>query len=206
MGETIKRLLDIIASAAGLILLSPLFIWLIYKVYSSIGSPVFFTQVRTGKDGNPFTLVKFRSMKPGAGTDEERLTSFGKWLRATSLDELPELWNILKGDMSIVGPRPLLPEYLPYYTPREQMRHNVRPGITGLAQVSGRNALTWEDRLELDACYVERWNLKTDLDIFWRTFHTVKNKEGVSAEGHVTMPRLDEYRKNQHADIPRTGQ
>lgn len=195
MHLTIKRLIDITASAAGLIILSPLIIWLIYKVKKNIGSPVFFSQMRIGKHGRPFTLTKFRSMKPGHGTDAERMTRFGQWLRATSLDELPELWNILRGDMSLVGPRPLLPEYLPYYTERERLRHTVRPGITGLAQVSGRNAIGWEERLELDARYAEQQSTGLDITILWRTFNTVKNKEGVSAEGHVTMPRLDDYRK-----------
>lgn len=198
MGLTIKRLIDIIAAATGLILLSPLIIYLILKVKSSIGSPVFFSQVRIGKNENPFTLIKFRSMKPGNGSDAERLTAFGAWLRATSLDELPELWNILKGDMSLVGARPLLPEYLPYYSQREKLRHTMRPGITGLAQISGRNALDWETRLELDAQYVENWSLKEDIRILWRTFHTVTSKEGVTAEGHVTMPRLDDARKGTH--------
>ncbi len=195
MGLTIKRLCDIAASLGGLIVLLPLIIWLIFKVKKSIGSPVFFTQERIGLHNKPFTLIKFRTMKTGAGSDSERITPFGTWLRATSLDELPELWNILRGDMSLVGPRPLLPEYLPYYSPREQLRHTMRPGITGLAQVSGRNALSWEERLELDARYVENWSFAEDVRILYRTFHTVKNKEGVSAEGHVTMPRLDDYRK-----------
>ena len=196
MGHTIKRLVDIGAAATGLVLLSPLIIYLIFKIKSSIGSPVFFSQVRIGKGERPFTLVKFRTMKPGPESDSERMTPFGQWLRATSLDELPELWNILRGDMSLVGPRPLLPEYLPYYSEREQTRHTVRPGITGLAQISGRNALSWNERLELDAQYVERWSLREDMRILWRTFHTVTSKEGVSADGHLTMPRLDDDRRS----------
>lgn len=195
MGLTIKRLLDILASAMGLLILSPLIIWLIFKIKTTIGSPVFFSQLRIGKDERPFTLIKFRSMKPGHTSDAERMTAFGQWMRATSLDELPELWNILKGDMSLIGPRPLLPEYLPYYTPREQRRHTMRPGITGLAQISGRNALSWDERLELDAQYVENWSLSEDLRILYRTFATVMGKEGVTAEGHVTTPRLDDERK-----------
>ncbi len=197
MGHTIKRLIDIGASALGLLILFPLIIWLIYKVKTSIGSPVFFSQVRIGKGERRFTLIKFRSMKSGTGDDAERMTRFGEWMRSTSLDELPELWNILKGDMSLVGPRPLLPEYLPYYSKREHIRHDMRPGITGLAQVSGRNALSWNARLELDTEYVENWSLSKDFDILRRTFKTVTAKEGVSAEGHVTMPRLDEERKGQ---------
>lgn len=195
MGLIIKRFIDICASAAGLLVLSPLLLWLVYKVHRSIGSPVFFKQERIGLNERPFTLVKFRSMRAGDGSDGERLSPFGKWLRASSLDELPELWNILKGDMSLVGPRPLLPEYLPHYTERERLRHRMRPGITGLAQVSGRNALSWDERLELDVRYVEQWSLKEDLRILRDTFSTVKNKDGVAAEGHATMPRLDDHRK-----------
>lgn len=200
MGLTIKRLFDIAASAGGLLVLSPLFVYLYFRIRSSIGSPVFFKQVRIGKHERPFTLVKFRSMRPGSGSDAERMTGFGEWLRASSLDELPELWNILRGDMSLIGPRPLLPEYLPYYTERERTRHHMRPGITGLAQISGRNALSWNERLELDTRYVENWSLREDVRIFMDTFRTVKNKEGISAEGHATMERLDDYRKgNSHA-------
>lgn len=195
MGLTIKRFIDICASATGLLILLPLLLWLICKVRLSIGSPVFFRQERIGLNETPFTLVKFRSMRPGEGSDNERITAFGQWLRASSLDELPELWNVLKGDMSLVGPRPLLPEYLPYYTERERLRHRMRPGITGLAQVSGRNALTWDQRLELDVRYVEHWSLTEDLRILRDTFYTVKNKTGIAAEGHVSMPRLDDDRK-----------
>ena len=188
--------MDIVAAGSLLLLLSPLLVWLYVRVKSQLGSPAFFTQTRIGRDERPFTLIKFRTMREGAGSDAERIHPFGQWLRATSLDELPELWNILRGDMSLVGPRPLLPEYLPYYTPREQLRHRMRPGITGLAQVSGRNALDWDARLALDADYVEGWSLARDIAIAWRTVATVLRKEGITAEGHVTMPRLDELRKN----------
>lgn len=195
MQRLIKRGLDI-AVALGLgLLLAPVLLVLYFVVKSKLGAPVFFTQTRIGMGGKPFTLIKFRTMTQGAGSDAERLTPFGKFLRASSLDELPELWNILKGDMSLVGPRPLLPEYMPYYTEAEQKRHGMRPGVTGLAQVSGRNATTWEDRLRYDVDYVEDFDLALDLWILWRTLRVVIKREGISAEGHVTMPRFDDYRK-----------
>lgn len=195
MGRVIKRLMDIAVAGGLLLLLSPLLWWLQKRVKEEMGTPVLFTQTRIGMNGRSFKLYKFRTMKQGDGNDSERLTKFGEWLRRTSLDELPELWNILKGDMSLVGPRPLLPEYLPYYTQRESVRHTMRPGITGLAQVSGRNALGWDERLALDALYVERWGLQDDFVILWKTVATVLKKEGISAEGHATMPRLDDARK-----------
>ncbi len=198
MGPVIKRLMDIVVAGWALLLLSPLLVWLYLRVKKEMGTPVLFTQTRIGLNERPFILYKFRTMKQGDGSDTERLSDFGTWLRSTSLDELPELWNILRGDMSLVGPRPLLPEYRPYYTERERKRHHVRPGITGLAQVSGRNALTWDDRLALDAVYVEGWGLEDDLVILCRTIATVLKKEGISADGHATMPRLDEARKGTH--------
>lgn len=195
MQKRIKRGFDI-AVALGLgALLAPVLVALYFLARSRLGRPVFFTQTRIGMDEKPFKLVKFRTMREGAGSDAERLTPFGQWLRSTSLDELPELWNIFKGDMSIVGPRPLLPEYLPYYTPAERKRHAMRPGITGLAQVNGRNATSWEDRFRYDVDYVEDFDLALDIGILWRTVRVVLKREGVSAKGHVTMPRLDEYRK-----------
>lgn len=200
MGKVIKRLMDITVAGSLLLLLSPLLWWLHKRVKEEMGTPVLFTQTRTGMNERSFKLYKFRTMKQGDGKDSERLTKFGEWLRRTSLDELPELWNILKGDMSLVGPRPLLPEYLPHYTPRERIRHTMRPGITGLAQVSGRNALGWNERLALDALYVERWGLQDDFVILWRTVATVLKKEGISAEGHATMPRLDDERKGAQHD------
>ncbi len=200
MGKVIKRLMDILVAGGLLLLLSPLLWWLQKRIKEEMGEPVLFTQTRIGMDERSFKLYKFRTMKQGDGDDSERITNFGNWLRRTSLDELPELWNILKGDMSLVGPRPLLPEYLPYYTSRESIRHTMRPGITGLAQVSGRNALGWNERLALDALYVERWGIQDDFVILWKTVATVLNKEGISAEGHVTMPRLDDERKGKPHD------
>lgn len=157
----------------------------------SMGPPVLFRQVRPGLDAQPFTLIKFRTMRDGPGDDAERITRLGRFLRSTSLDELPELWNVLRGEMSLVGPRPLLMEYLDKYTERQALRHSVRPGITGLAQVRGRNLVDWEDRLELDVQYVEQWSLWLDLKILARTLVTVVRREGISQEGHVTMSRFD---------------
>ena len=181
--------------AAGLLfLLSPLLLITAILIRIKLGSPVFFRQLRIGKDERPFYILKFRSMLSGDAPDDKRLTPFGQWLRATSIDELPELWNILTGKMSLVGPRPLLPQYLGHYSPRERLRHTMRPGITGLAQVNGRNALTWDARLELDAQYVEKFNFTNDLRILWRTAAVVLYRDGISAEGHVTMGLLDAER------------
>ncbi|NLD09182.1 MAG: sugar transferase [Xanthomonadaceae bacterium] len=191
-----KRLFDILASSIGLILLSPLLLLIAWKVRKNLGSPVFFKQVRPGKDGKPFKMIKFRSMRDANDkdgnplSDVERLTSFGKKLRATSLDELPELWNVLKGEMSLVGPRPLLIEYLPLYNERQAMRHNVRPGITGWAQVNGRNAISWEEKFELDAWYVENRSLWLDIKIIFLTIKKVLVKEGISSDEHVTMSKF----------------
>lgn len=190
-----------VVAACALILLLPLMAWLALKIKRHLGAPVFFTQTRIGKDNTPFRLIKFRSMRDARdkdGTmlpDEQRLGTFGKWLRSTSLDELPELWNILRGDMSLIGPRPLLPEYLAYYTQHERARHSVRPGITGLAQISGRNALSWDARLALDVEYVRKMSFIEDIMIAIKTLRFVMKKEGISAEGLATMTRFDEERK-----------
>lgn len=190
-----------VVAAFALILLLPVMIWLALKVKRHLGTPIFFTQTRIGKDNVPFRLIKFRTMRDAYDSqgnilpDEQRLGAFGKWLRASSLDELPELWNILIGDMSLIGPRPLLPEYLPYYTEHERARHSVRPGITGLAQISGRNALSWDARLALDVEYVRNMSLVEDIMIAIKTLRIVIKKEGISAEGMATMTRFDEERK-----------
>ncbi|MBY0277517.1 sugar transferase, partial [Candidatus Binatia bacterium] len=154
------------------------------------GGPVLFRQRRPGRGGAPFTLVKFRTMRAGDAPDAERLTRVGRIVRALSLDELPQLWNVVRGDMSLVGPRPLLPQYLERYTPRQMRRHEVPPGITGLAQVAGRNALTWEERFELDVWYVEHRSLALDARIVLRTIAAVLGRRGVSADGHATMPEF----------------
>jgi sugar transferase EpsL len=191
-----KRIIDITASSLGLLLLTPLLGVVALLVRVRLGSPVIFRQIRAGQHGKPFTMYKFRTMNDAFGAsgqllpDEDRLTSLGSRLRRTSIDELPELWNVLRGDMSLVGPRPLLLEYLPLYSPRQARRHEVRPGITGLAQVSGRNALSWEDRLDLDIRYVDTRTLLLDLKILVRTVTRVIQQEGTNHPGAATMPRF----------------
>ena len=193
-----KRAIDVLVAAGGLIVLAPLLLLIALAVRGSLGSPVLFRQVRTGRHGRPFELLKFRSMtqaRDAAGAllpDGQRLTRLGSWLRSTSLDELPQLINVLRGDMSLVGPRPLLPEYLPHYSPEQARRHDVRPGITSWANVRGRNALSWERRLALDVWYVDHWSLALDLKILLMTVVTVLKREGISAAGHATMPRFDD--------------
>lgn len=191
-----KRLLDILASFIGLLVLSVPLIVLVFLVRWKLGNPAFFVQPRPGLKGRIFRLVKLRTMTDKCGPDgmplpdEERLPSFGRFLRSSSLDELPELWNVLKGDMSLVGPRPLLVEYLPLYNERQARRHEVRPGVTGWAQVNGRNASSWEDRFEMDVWYVENRSFWLDLKILWMTIQTVLRRDGIEAEGHATMPRF----------------
>lgn len=191
-----KRCLDICMAAAALLALSPLFAVLVILVRLRLGAPVFFAQRRPGKGGVLFTLWKFRTMTDARGPDGrlqkdgDRLTPLGRLLRATSLDELPEFWNILRGDMSLVGPRPLLPEYLDRYSPEQARRHEVRPGLTGWAQVNGRNAATWEDRLRMDVWYVDHRSLRLDLWILLKTVAIVLRREGISAHGSATMPEF----------------
>ncbi len=187
-----KRVLDVVLSLLGLILLSPVFLIVWILVRRKLGSPAVFKQVRPGLHGRTFTLMKFRTMRvddPAAPlSDEERLTPFGRKLRSSSLDEVPELWNVLRGQMSLVGPRPLLVEYLPRYSPTQARRHEVRPGVTGWAQVNGRNALNWEERFAFDVWYVDHCSLSLDLKIIWRTVSPVFKREGISSEGEATMP------------------
>ena len=192
----LKRLLDIIIASIALILLAPLYAFVAYKVKKNLGSPVLFRQVRPGLHGKPFEMIKFRTMKDAVDAngqplpDSERLTAFGKMLRSTSLDEMPELWNVIKGDMSIVGPRPLLTEYLPLYNAEQAKRHNVRPGMTGHAQVNGRNAIGWEEKFKLDTWYVEHQSTLLDFKIMFKTVHKVLAKDDISAEGEATMTRF----------------
>ncbi|MDR1734871.1 MAG: sugar transferase [Oscillospiraceae bacterium] len=193
MYKIIKRISDILISAVGLTAGSPVFAVTALCVYLSMGRPVLFRQERPGKDGIRFTLVKFRTMRTGGGTDAERLTQVGRVLRALSLDELPQLWNVLKGEMSLVGPRPLLPEYLALYTPRQALRHTVKPGITGLAQVNGRNAASWEQRLEYDAFYAEHLCAGLDLRILCKTVWNVLKREGIESQSGVPMEPLGDY-------------
>ena len=189
-----KRLFDIVASIAILTIFSLPLLVLVGLVRIKLGSPVFFTQVRPGRGGRLFRLIKFRTMTDARGPngellpDADRLTAFGRMLRSTSLDELPELWNVIKGEMSLVGPRPLLVEYLPRYSPVQARRHDVRPGITGWAQVNGRNAISWEEKFKLDTWYVDNQGFWLDLRILWLTLRKVVVREGISAPGDATMP------------------
>lgn len=197
--DAAKRLLDVVGAAIALVLLAPVIVITGALVAAKLGRPVIFAQPRPGRDSRIFTLYKFRSMRnvdesKGWVTDEQRLTAFGKRLRATSLDELPSLWNVLRGDMSFVGPRPLLVEYLDRYTPEQARRHEVRPGITGLAQASGRNALSWERKFALDVKYVDRRSLGVDARILIETVRSVLARDGIAAEGHVTMTKFGEER------------
>ena len=194
MSKFFKRLFDIIASASGLIFLSPVFLILIYLIRKNLGEPVFFTQERPGKDGKPFKMIKFRSMRDAVDKDgnplpdSERLTDFGKKLRATSLDELPELWNVLKGEMSLVGPRPLLMHYLKLYNDFQNRRHEMKPGVTGWAQVNGRNAISWDEKFAHDVWYIDNFSFWLDIKILFLTVKKIFVKEGISAEGEATMP------------------
>lgn len=188
-----KRSLDVLGSGAGLILLSPFLLVVAILVRIKLGSPVFYRQQRPGLNGKPFMLVKFRTMtdacddKGNLLPDEVRLTRFGQFLRSTSIDELPELWNVFVGDMSLVGPRPLLMQYLDRYTPEQARRHEVKPGITGWAQVNGRNALTWEEKFKLDVWYVDHFSVLLDIRILFSTFLKVLRREGISGAGKATM-------------------
>lgn len=188
-----KRAFDIAVMLLTSVVWVPLMAGVAIAVLVSMGRPILFTQLRPGLHGQPFTLKKFRTMlkqaPPGHPplTDAERLTGFGRFLRSTSLDELPELWNVLVGDMSIVGPRPLLMQYLPLYTPEQARRHEVRPGLTGWAQVNGRNAISWEEKFALDVWYVDHRSLRLDLAILWRTVTKVVTREGITAEGDATV-------------------
>jgi len=194
--KIVKRIIDVVGSSAGMVFLSPIFVVIAVLIRLKIGSPILFCQMRPGLNGKPFLLYKFRTMKDEYDVngnllpDEKRLTPFGQFLRSTSLDELPELWNVLKGEMSLVGPRPLLMEYLELYTPEQARRHEVKPGITGWAQINGRNALNWEDKFKLDVWYVDHWGIGLDFKILWLTLVKVVKREGISADGHATMPKF----------------
>jgi len=192
----IKRLFDITISALALIILSPIIFIVKNKVAKELGTPVLFRQNRPGLHGQIFEMIKFRSMRDEKNSqgqllsDEKRLTAFGQKLRNSSLDELPELWNVLKGDMSLVGPRPLLIEYLPLYSATQSRRHNVKPGITGWAQINGRNAISWNEKFKLDVWYVENQSIWLDIKILFLTLKKVLIKEGISADGEVTMAKF----------------
>ncbi len=192
----LKRLLDIIIASTALIILSPLYVFVAYKVKKNLGSPVLFRQIRPGLNNQQFEMIKFRTMKDAVDEngnplpDSERLTPFGKMLRATSLDEMPELWNVIKGDMSVVGPRPLLMEYLPLYNAEQAKRQTVRPGMTGHAQVNGRNAISWEEKFKLDTWYVENRSTLLDFKIMLKTVKKVLAKDDINADGEATMTKF----------------
>ena len=192
----IKRLFDIVGSFCGLVLLAPVIAFVAWQVSRKLGSPVLFRQVRPGLAGKSFEMLKFRSMRDAMDPegkplpDSERMTPFGSFLRSSSLDELPGLWNVLKGDMSLVGPRPLLMEYLPLYSPEQYRRHEVQPGITGWAQVNGRNAISWEDKFKLDIWYVDNQSLWLDIRIILLTVKKVLLRDGISADGEATMAKF----------------
>lgn len=192
----LKRLFDLVSASLALLLLFPVLLLVAWLVHRRLGSPVLFRQVRPGLHGKPFEMVKFRTMRDAVDTegnalpDAERLTPFGRFLRSTSLDELPELWNVIKGDMSLVGPRPLLMEYLPLYSAEQARRHEVRPGITGWAQVNGRNAVSWPEKFALDIWYVDNRSLLLDIRILLLTIKKVFVREGISAEGQATASRF----------------
>jgi len=192
----VKRFLDVFVSVFCLVVFLPIIAAVALKLRRTMGSPVLFRQTRPGLNGKPFEMIKFRTMKDAVDAqgnplpDSERLTPFGQFLRSSSLDELPELWNVLKGDMSLVGPRPLLMEYLPLYTPEQYRRHEVRPGVTGWAQINGRNALSWEEKFRLDVWYVDNRSLWLDIKILFLTVKKVVVRDGISADGEATMPKF----------------
>ena len=184
---TAKRLLDLLLAVPGLVVLSPVLLLTAVAVRVALGPGVIFKQQRPGLHGKPFNILKFRTMTDGPGSDVDRLPPFGRLLRSTSLDELPELWNVIRGDMSLVGPRPLLMAYLPLYSPQQARRHEVPPGITGWAQINGRNAISWEERFDLDVWYVDNRSLRLDLLILARTVAAVLKRQGINAIGDVSM-------------------
>lgn len=192
----VKRCIDIVGAGLGMIVLSPFLVIIAIAVWVRMGRPIIFKQMRPGLNGKPFYMYKFRTMTDETDEqgnllpDELRLTRLGKFLRSTSLDELPELFNVIKGDMSLVGPRPLLMQYLERYTPEQARRHEVKPGITGWAQVNGRNAITWEEKFDLDVWYVDNWSLWLDIRILFLTLVKVLKREGISADGWATMPEF----------------
>lgn len=193
----IKRIFDLLASILGLLILAPVIAVVVWQIRRKLGSPVLFRQTRPGKHGKPFEMIKFRTMLDALDNkgvplpDEKRMTHFGSFLRSASLDELPELWNVLKGDMSLVGPRPLLMEYLPLYSTEQARRHNARPGITGWAQVNGRNAISWDEKFRLDVWYVDNRSFWLDLKILFMTVKKVVVRDGISAEGEATMTKFE---------------
>lgn len=202
----LKRLIDLLVAVVGLVLLSPVILALAVLVWRRLGGPVLFRQQRPGLHGKPFQMLKFRTMTSAHGPDgellpdQQRLTPFGTWLRASSLDELPELWNVLVGEMSVVGPRPLLMEYLPLYSPAQARRHEMRPGITGWAQINGRNAISWDEKFQLDSWYVNNQNFLLDLKIFFLTFSKIIHRSDVTHKSEATMPRFLGSRQSRNGE------
>jgi lipopolysaccharide/colanic/teichoic acid biosynthesis glycosyltransferase len=201
MKHWLKRSMDIAGALVALVVFSPILLWATVMIYATMGGPLFFRQVRPGLNEKPFSILKFRTMRNATDrngkplSDAERLTGFGARMRQWSIDELPQFINILKGEMSFVGPRPLLYDFFPYYTPEEMRRHAVKPGITGAAQIQGRNDLDWDTRLKLDVWYVDHWNIWVDIAIIFKTVLTVIRREGVTTQGHATFLRLDDDRR-----------
>ena len=202
-----KRVFDLLASAIGLLILAVPLALLACQVRRKLGSPVFFTQLRPGLHGKPFRMVKFRTMNDAREAscvllpDAQRLTPFGRFLRTSSMDELPELWNVLRGEMSLVGPRPLLIEYLPLYSPEQARRHQVRPGITGWAQVNGRNGISWEDKFKLDNWYVDNRSFWLDIKILWLTVKKVLARDGINSAGDRMMPPFQGAKEKRRTEI-----
>lgn len=211
VARRVKRVFDVVVAGTALVVLAPVLLIIAVMVRWKLGSPVLFTQTRPGLHGRPFTIYKFRTMLDAvdqqgrALSDEARLTRLGSVLRSSSLDELPELINVLKGDMSLVGPRPLIMAYLDRYTPEQARRMDVLPGITGLAQVSGRNAVSWEERFRLDVRYIDEWSLALDLRILAQTVRAVVVREGISAEGHATMPEFRGCEPDDREEVDEPG-
>lgn len=201
VSDVLKRMLDVVGAAVGLVVLSPLLAAVALVILAREGRPILFRQVRPGVGGKPFEMLKFRTMSNAVDAegrplpDAQRLTTLGAFLRASSLDELPELWNVLKGEMSLVGPRPLLMQYLPLYSPEQARRHEVRPGMTGWAQINGRNAISWDEKFRLDVWYVDNRSLWLDLKIIALTVVRVFRREAISADGHATMPPFEGARR-----------
>ena len=191
-----KRVIDILGASCGLLLLLPVLVIVTFKIHRALGSPILFHQIRPGLHGKPFQMIKFRTMHDKTDADgqllpdAERLTKLGLFLRASSIDELPELWNVLKGEMSLVGPRPLLMEYLPLYSAEQARRHEIRPGVTGWAQVNGRNAISWDEKLALDVWYVNNQSVWLDMKIIWLTIRKVIKRDGISASGEATISKF----------------
>jgi lipopolysaccharide/colanic/teichoic acid biosynthesis glycosyltransferase len=211
MSWAVKRALDVAVALPALVLLSPVMLVVAGAVAVKLGRPVLFRQKRPGLHSRPFTIFKFRTMTDSRGPDgsllpdSERLPPFGQWLRSTSLDELPELWNVLVGDMSLVGPRPLMMQYVPLYSERQARRHDVRPGVTGWAQVNGRNAISWDEKLEMDVWYIENWSLGLDFRILAATLRSIVRREGIAAEGSATMPEFTGSGRDVEAERAKQG-